>query len=83
MFNIMPKLQGIVVDIILANLEILNNLSILHSVYKWIGASNDDTKHKKDIINFRSDGSSSGTVRISSKAVKNRYICQEEMNHNE
>ena len=79
LLDIMPRVQDLVVDLILADLVIPTNYIILKNQVKWIagtGSFNNGTAHKKGIMKLRKDESSAGTGGISVKAVKNRYLCE-------
>ena len=61
-------------DLILVDLEIPKDFSILQNQEIWIadtGALNDGTTHKKGITNSRKDESSMGTMRILGDDLKN------------
>ena len=73
----MLMVQDVVVDLILTDLEIPKDFSILQKMDIWItdtSASNHDRAHKKGIMKLRKDESSSCIMGMSDKAVKNRML---------
>ena len=77
LLGIMLTLQDVAVDLILVDLEIPKDFSLLPCPGIWIansGALNNGTSCMKGTINLRKDESPSCTMGILGKVVKNRCL---------